>query len=244
MSVKAKIALVTGANRGIGYAIAKTLAMRGSIVLGTATTSYGVKIINEYLGINGSGFLLNVNNIISINQLLKKIRTDFGYIDILVNNAGIIRDNLLIRMKETEWQEVLETNLYSVFRLSKAVISGMIKNRWGRIINIGSVVGSMGNPSQTNYASAKAGLIGFSKALAREVASRGITVNTVSPGFIETDMTKTLTTQQRSYILKNIPAGRLGNTQEVANSVAFLASDEASYITGETLHVNGGMYVI
>jgi 3-oxoacyl-[acyl-carrier-protein] reductase (EC 1.1.1.100) len=185
-----------------------------------------------------------VTDAASIESVLEKVRAEFGEVDILVNNAGITRDNLLMRMKDDEWADILDTNLTSVFRLSKAVMRAMMKKRVGRIITIGSVVGTMGNAGQTNYAAAKAGLIGFSKSLAREVASRGITVNVVAPGFIETDMTRALNEDQRSGILAEVPAGRLGDPQEIANAVAFLASDEASYITGETLHVNGGMYMV
>jgi 3-oxoacyl-[acyl-carrier protein] reductase len=196
------------------------------------------------LGASGKGFALNVVDAQSIDSVLASIRAEFGEIDILVNNAGITRDNLLMRMKDDEWQDILNTNLTSVFRLSKAVMRAMMKKRFGRIITIGSVVGTMGNAGQANYAAAKAGLIGFSKSLAREVASRGITVNVVAPGFIETDMTRALTDDQRAGILSSVPANRLGDAKEIASAVAFLASDEAGYITGETLHVNGGMYMI
>ena len=226
MNFEGKIALVTGASRGIGRAIAETLAARGAKVIGTATSENGAQAISDYLGANGKG------------------RAEFGEVDILVNNAGITRDNLLMRMKDEEWNDIIETNLSSVFRLSKAVMRAMMKKRHGRIITIGSVVGTMGNGGQANYAAAKAGLIGFSKSLAREVASRGITVNVVAPGFIETDMTRALSDDQRAGILAQVPAGRLGGAQEIANAVAFLASDEAAYITGETLHVNGGMYMV
>nr|CAB3503684.1 unnamed protein product [Digitaria exilis] len=221
MSFEGKIALVTGASRGIGRAIAETLVARGAKVIGTATSENGAKAISEYLGAN-----------------------EFGEVDILVNNAGITRDNLLMRMKDDEWNDIIETNLSSVFRLSKAVMRAMMKKRHGRIITVGSVVGTMGNAGQANYAAAKAGLIGFSKSLAREVASRGITVNVVAPGFIETDMTRALTDEQRAGTLAAVPAGRLGDPKEIASAVAFLASDEAGYITGETLHVNGGMYMV
>lgn len=244
MSFEGKIALVTGASRGIGRAIAEKLVALGATVIGTATSESGAAAISEYLGAKGKGFALNVTDSASIDQVLEKIRAEFGEIDILVNNAGITRDNLLMRMKEDEWQDILDTNLSSIFRLSKAVMRSMMKKRYGRIITIGSVVGTMGNAGQANYAAAKAGLIGFSKSLAREIASRGITVNVVAPGFIETDMTRALTEDQRAGILSQVPANRLGDADEIASAVAFLASDEAAYITGETLHVNGGMYMI
>ena len=244
MSFEGKIALVTGASRGIGKAIALTLIARGATVIGTATSESGANAITAYLEGKGKGLALNVTNQASIEETLTKIREEFGEIDILVNNAGITRDNLLMRMKEEEWQDIIDTNLSSVYRLSKAVLRAMMKKRCGRIISIASVVGVMGNAGQANYAAAKAGLIGFSKSLAREVASRGITVNVVAPGFIETDMTKALTEEQRAGILSGVPAARLGDAQEIASAVAFLASDEAAYITGETLHVNGGMYMI
>ncbi len=244
MSFEGKIVLVTGARRGIGRAIAETFVARGAKVIGTATSESGAEAISSYLGANGKGFMLNVVDAQSIDSVLASIRAEFGEIDILVNNAGITRDNLLMRMKDDEWEDILDTNLTSVFRLSKAVMRAMMKKRFGRIITIGSVVGTMGNAGQANYAAAKAGLIGFSKSLAREVASRGITVNVVAPGFIETDMTRALTDDQRAGILSSVPANRLGDAKEIASAVAFLASDEAGYITGETLHVNGGMYMI
>ncbi|HHR6036565.1 TPA: 3-oxoacyl-ACP reductase FabG [Providencia alcalifaciens] len=244
MSFEGKIALVTGASRGIGKAIALTLASRGATVIGTATSEKGAEAITAYLEGKGKGLALNVTSSASIEETLTQIRAEFGEIDILVNNAGITRDNLLMRMKDDEWQDIIDTNLSSVYRLSKSVLRAMMKKRCGRIISIASVVGVMGNAGQTNYAAAKAGLIGFSKSLAREVASRGITVNVVAPGFIETDMTKALTDEQRAGILSQVPADRLGDAQEIASAVAFLASDEAAYITGETLHVNGGMYMI
>ncbi|MCX8955773.1 3-oxoacyl-ACP reductase FabG [Erwinia psidii] len=244
MSFEGKVALVTGASRGIGRAIAETLVARGAVVVGTATSQSGADAISSYLGSNGKGLLLNVTDSTSIDSVLENIRAEFGEVDILVNNAGITRDNLLMRMKDDEWQDILDTNLTSVFRLSKAVLRAMMKKRAGRIITIGSVVGAMGNAGQANYAAAKAGLIGFSKSLAREIASRGITVNVVAPGFIETDMTRALSEDQRTGILAEVPAGRLGGAQEIASAVAFLASDEAAYITGETLHVNGGMYMV
>ncbi|HGM6988667.1 3-oxoacyl-ACP reductase FabG [Serratia marcescens] len=244
MSFEGKIVLVSGASRGIGRAIAETFVARGAKVIGTATSESGAEAISSYLGANGKGFMLNVVDAQSIDSVLASIRAEFGEIDILVNNAGITRDNLLMRMKDDEWEDILDTNLTSVFRLSKAVMRAMMKKRFGRIITIGSVVGTMGNAGQANYAAAKAGLIGFSKSLAREVASRGITVNVVAPGFIETDMTRALTDDQRAGILSSVPANRLGDAKEIASAVAFLASDEAGYITGETLHVNGGMYMI
>ncbi|WP_199063142.1 3-oxoacyl-ACP reductase FabG [Serratia sp. ASV30] len=244
MSFEGKIVLVTGASRGIGRAIAELFVARGAKVIGTATSESGAEAISSYLGEKGKGYMLNVVDAQSIDNVLTSIRAEFGEIDILVNNAGITRDNLLMRMKDDEWQDILDTNLTSVFRLSKAVMRAMMKKRFGRIISIGSVVGTMGNAGQANYAAAKAGLIGFSKSLAREIASRGITVNVVAPGFIETDMTRALTEDQRAGILTQVPASRLGEAKEIASAVAFLASDEASYITGETLHVNGGMYMI
>ncbi|NBN27689.1 3-oxoacyl-ACP reductase FabG [Proteus sp. G4408] len=244
MGFDGKIALVTGASRGIGRAIAEKLIAYGATVIGTATSENGAKAISEYLGNKGKGFVLNVTETDSIEKFLADVRAEFGEIDILVNNAGITRDNLLMRMKDDEWQDIIDTNLSSVFRLSKAVMRAMMKKRYGRIITIGSVVGTMGNAGQANYAAAKAGVIGFSKSLAREVASRGITVNVVAPGFIETDMTRALTEDQRAGILSQVPANRLGDAKEIASAVAFLASDEAGYITGETLHVNGGMYMV
>jgi 3-oxoacyl-[acyl-carrier protein] reductase len=244
MNLSGKIALVAGASRGIGKAIAEKLAACGATVIGTATTEKGAEAISQYLGSHGKGFALNVTEGQSIESVIGEIKTEFGDINILINNAGITRDNLLIRMKEDEWQDILDTNLTSVFRLSKALMPTMMKKRYGRIITIGSVIGTMGNAGQANYAAAKAGLIGFSKSLAREVASRGITINVVAPGFIATDMTETLTEDQKALILAQVPAGRLGEPIEIANAVAFLASDEASYITGETLHVNGGMYMV
>lgn len=243
MNFSGKIALITGASRGIGRAIAEKFVACGATVIGTATTENGVQEINQYLAGKGKGLLLNVTDINSVEVLFKTIDTEFGSIDILVNNAGITADNLLMRMKDDDWLKVIETNLTSVFRLAKMAIRYMTKKRAGRIISIGSVVGSMGSPGQTNYSAAKAGIIGFSKSLAEEVASRGITVNVVSPGFIETKMTQVLTEHQRTGILAKIPSNRLGKPEEVANAVAFLASDEAGYITGETLHVNGGMYM-
>jgi 3-oxoacyl-[acyl-carrier protein] reductase len=242
-SLEGKVVLVTGASRGIGKAIAVQLKTLGATVLGTATSAHGAENISEYLG-EGQGLVLNVTDNDSIAALFDLIKENHGGIDILVNNAGITRDNLFMRMKDDEWQDIIDTNLSSVFKISKAVIRSMMKKRNGRIINIGSVVGTMGNAGQVNYATAKAGLLGFTKSLAREVASRGITVNTVSPGFIDTDMTQTLTDEQKEGIFSQVPANRLGKPEEIANAVAFLASDGAAYITGETLHVNGGMYMV
>ncbi|MDT9587105.1 MAG: 3-oxoacyl-ACP reductase FabG [Candidatus Arsenophonus melophagi] len=244
MSFDGKIAFVTGASRGIGRSIAEVLAERGAKVIGTATNKDGVKVISNYLGAKGKGAVLNLMNTESINVILSKTRAEFGDIDILVHNAGITSDNLLLRMKKEEWKKVIDINLTSIFYLSKAIIRSMLKKHYGRIISVGSVIGAIGNVGQANYAAAKSGLIAFSKSLAREVATRGITVNVVSPGFIKTDMTLTLTEEQHADILANVPVGRLGNTKEIAHAVAFLASDEASYITGETLHVNGGMYMV
>ncbi|TPA78679.1 3-oxoacyl-ACP reductase FabG [Vibrio parahaemolyticus] len=244
MNLDGKIALVTGASRGIGRAIAELLVERGATVIGTATSESGAAAISEYLGENGKGLALNVTDVESIEATLKTINDEFGAIDILVNNAGITRDNLLMRMKDDEWNDIINTNLTPIYRMSKAVLRGMMKKRAGRIINVGSVVGTMGNAGQTNYAAAKAGVIGFTKSMAREVASRGVTVNTVAPGFIETDMTKALNDDQRAATLANVPAGRLGDPREIASAVVFLASPEAAYITGETLHVNGGMYMV
>ena len=238
-----KVVLVTGASRGIGKAIASQLKALGATVIGTATSEQGAERISEYLG-EGCGQVLNVTDDASINTLFDTIKTNFGGVDILVNNAGITRDNLFMRMKDEEWDDIMDTNLSSVFKISKAVMRPMMKKRNGRIINIGSVVGTMGNAGQVNYATAKAGLIGFTKSLAREVASRGITVNTVAPGFIDTDMTQTLTDEQKEGIFSQVPANRLGKPEEIASAVAFLASDAAAYITGETLHVNGGIYMI
>ncbi|GGO72829.1 3-oxoacyl-ACP reductase FabG [Bowmanella pacifica] len=241
--LQGKVALVTGASRGIGKAVAQKLAAQGATVIGTATSGSGAAAISEYLGANGKGLALNVTDSAQLDACLEQIRSEYGEIDILINNAGITRDNLLMRMKDDEWSDIMDTNLTSIFRLSKAVLRGMMKKRAGRIVNIGSVVGSAGNAGQANYAAAKAGVIGFSKSLAREVASRGITVNTVSPGFIDTDMTKALTDEQREAIFKDIPANRLGNPEEIAATVAFLVSEGAAYITGETIHVNGGMFM-
>ena len=241
-----KIALITGASRGIGEAIAIKLGQSGTIVIGTATTESGVNAINHYLqqaNIKGMGILLNVNDAEQITATLQTIREQFGEVEILVNNAGITRDNLLVRMKDEEWDEILETDLKSVFRLSRIVLRAMMKARYGRIINISSVVGAIGNVGQANYAAAKAGMFGFSKSLAREVGSRNITVNCVAPGFIDTDMTRSLTQEQQQSLIQHVPLGRLGHPEDIASAVAFLASSAASYITGATLHVNGGMHM-
>ena len=241
--MQGKIALVTGATRGIGRAVAEELASKGAFVIGTATSEKGAESISAYLGEKGKSLVLNVADQASIDAVLEYIKQEFGDIDILVNNAGITRDNLLMRMKDEEWFDILQTNLSSVYHLSKAMLRTMMKKRFGRIINIGSVVGSMGNAGQTNYCAAKAGLIGFSKALAKEVASRGITVNVVAPGFIATDMTEVLSEELKNNLLTQIPAGRLGEPKDIAKAVAFLVSDDAAYINGTTLHVNGGMYM-
>ena len=241
------IALVTGASRGIGQAIALELARRGSTVLGTATTENGAAAITNYLsegGFKGRGLVLDAARQESVDALLKDIEAHEGTPLVLINNAGITRDNLLMRMKAEEWDEIMNTNLGSVFRMSKAVLRGMVKARRGRIVSIASVVGTMGNAGQTNYAAAKAGIVGFSKSLAREVGSRGITVNVVAPGFIATDMTAKLEAEQQKQLVDKIALGRLGAVQDIAHAVAFLASPQAGYITGETLHVNGGMYMV
>jgi 3-oxoacyl-[acyl-carrier protein] reductase len=242
-----EIALVTGASRGIGQAIALGLGKQGATVIGTATSEGGATAISEAFsaaGIKGRGAVLNVTNVESIDALFKMIKEECGSApSILVNNAGITRDNLLMRMKDDEWTDIMETNLTSIYRLSKACLRDMMKARRGRIINIASVVGSTGNPGQTNYSAAKAGMIGFTKSLAREVGSRGITVNAVAPGFIDTDMTRELSDDQRNALLTNIPLARLGNPEDIANAVVFLATASAAYITGETIHVNGGMFM-
>lgn len=246
MSLQGKVALVTGASRGIGQAIAFELGRQGAIVIGTATSEAGAARIGEALkeqGIQGAGLMLDVASSESVDAVLEQIQKDFGAVAILVNNAGITRDNLMLRMKDEDWFDVINTNLNSLFRLSKAVLRGMTKARWGRIISIGSVVGAMGNAGQVNYAAAKAGLEGFSRALAREVGSRSITVNSVAPGFIDTDMTRELPEAQREALLTQIPLGRLGQAEEIAKVVGFLASDGAAYVTGATVPVNGGMYM-
>jgi 3-oxoacyl-[acyl-carrier protein] reductase len=239
--------LVTGASRGIGQACALALAKQGMTVIGTATSDKGAEAITAYLqaaGANGRGMKLNVTDAAEVDAVIAAIEKDFGGIAVLVNNAGITRDNLLMRMKDEEWDDIMATNLTSVFRLSRAVIKSMMKARAGRIISIASVVGAMGNAGQTNYSAAKAGIMGFTKSLAREVGSRNITVNCVAPGFIDTDMTKALPDAQRQALLAHIPLGKLGGVEDIANAVAFLAGDQAGYITGTTLHVNGGMYMI
>ncbi len=246
MSLQGEVALVTGASRGIGKAIALELGARGATVIGTATTDGGAEAISAYLsdaGVSGSGHVLEVTSSDSVAAIIDYVKNEYGAVSVLVNNAGITRDNLLMRLKEEDWDAVINTNLTSVFRLSKACLRGMMKLRKGRIINISSVVGATGNPGQSNYAAAKAGIVGFSKSLAREVGSRGITVNTVAPGFIDTDMTRALPDEQREALQKEIALGRLGQAEEIAKAVAFLASADAAYITGETLHVNGGMYM-
>ena len=246
MSLEGKVALVTGASRGIGRAIALQLGAQGATVIGTATSESGAQSISQALqdsGIQGAGMVLNVCDADSVAATLERIQTEFGAPLILVNNAGITRDNLMLRMKDDEWFDVIDTNLHSLYRMSKAVLRGMTKARWGRIISIGSVVGAMGNAGQVNYATAKAGLEGFGRALAREVGSRSITVNAVAPGFIDTDMTRDLPEAQRDALLTQIPLGRLGQAQEIANVVGFLASEQASYVTGTTIPVNGGMYM-
>lgn len=243
-SMHGQVALVTGATRGIGKAIAQQLVAQGVTVIGTATSDAGAASISDYLGEHGQGMTLDVADDASVQAVVGAVESRYGQLDILVNNAGITRDNLLMRMKDDEWDSVLDTNLKSVFRLCKGVMRGMMKRRSGRIINISSVVGTTGNPGQTNYCAAKAGLVGFTKALAKEIAARGITVNCVAPGFIDTDMTKTLTDDQKHAIFSNIPAARLGQPEEIAAAVVFLASPAAAYITGETIHVNGGMAMV
>ncbi len=241
------IALVTGASRGIGQAIALALGRAGAVVAGTATTEAGADRISETLsahGCHGAGLVLDVANPASVDSLMERLRLDLGEPSILVNNAGITRDNLLMRLKESDWNSILDTNLGSVYRMSKACLRAMTKARKGRIINVASVVAVMGNAGQTNYAAAKAGMIGFSKSLAREVGSRGITVNCVAPGLIDTDMTRALDEAHQQQILAGIPLGRWGSVEEVAATVVFLASPGAAYITGETLHVNGGMWMV
>jgi 3-oxoacyl-[acyl-carrier protein] reductase len=238
-----QVALVTGASRGIGAAIADKLAAGGARVFGTATTESGAMAINGRHVKDLSGLVLNVNDAENISAVLAEITAQAGAPTILVNNAGVTRDQLLMRMSEDDWDTVIDTNLRSVFRLSKACLRGMMKARQGRIISISSVVGSMGNAGQANYAAAKAGMMGFTRSLAREVGSRGITVNVVAPGFIDTDMTRELTDAQREAMMKDIPLNRLGEAHEIAEAVSFLASPQAAYITGQTLHVNGGMYV-
>lgn len=246
MSEEQKVALVTGASRGIGKAIALELAARGYKVAGTATSDSGAERISAYLaeaGVAGQGYNMNVTDSDSINAALAQIKGDLGDPLVVVNNAGITQDNLFLRMKESEWDDVIDTNLSSVFRIAKACIKPMTKARWGRIISVSSVIGSMGNAGQVNYGASKAGIEGFTRSLAKEIASRNITVNAVAPGFIQTDMTDELPPEHKEKILAQVPLGRLGQAEEVAKVVAFLAGDDAAYVTGETLHVNGGMYM-
>ncbi|ALP53361.1 beta-ketoacyl-ACP reductase [Candidatus Tenderia electrophaga] len=246
MTLENRIALVTGASRGIGKAVALELGRQGARVIGTATSDSGAQAISSYMnesGVKGTGMALNVTSQDSIDGAMAQINKDFGVPTVLVNNAGITRDNLLMRMKDDEWNAIMDTNLGSVYRMSKACLRGMMKAKQGCIVSIASVVGETGNPGQTNYAAAKAGIFGFTKSLAREVASRGITVNAVAPGFIDTDMTKGLPDDQKQALLKQIPLNRLGKPEEIAAAVAFFASPGAAYITGSTLDVNGGMYM-
>ena len=242
-----KLVLVTGASRGIGKAIALTLGRAGATVIGTATTESGADNVSKVFAenkISGKGMKLDVTDNEQISNEVKSIHEEFGSVDILVNNAGITRDNILLRMKEDEWEDIINTNLSSIYKMSKSVLRGMIKKRSGRIISITSVVGTMGNAGQSNYAAAKAGIIGFTKSLAREVGVRGITVNAIAPGFIETDMTDSLPDDQKEALASQIPMGRLGTPNEVAQAVLFLADEGGSYITGQTIHVNGGMYTV
>ena len=246
MSIEGKVALVTGATRGIGKAIALELGRQGAVVVGTATSENGAASISEYLseaGVSGTGMCLDVGSNESVDDVLKAAVEQFGAITIIVNNAGITRDNIMMRMKEDEWDSVMNTNLKSVYRLAKGCLRGMTKARWGRIISVSSVVASMGNAGQANYAAAKAGMEGFSRALAREVGSRNITVNCVAPGFIDTDMTRDLPEDQKQILQAQIPMARLGQPEEIAAVVGFLASDAGGYVTGDTIHVNGGMYM-
>ena len=246
MSLEGKVALVTGASRGIGAAIADLLGAQGATVVGTATSEGGAASISERFAsksVTGKGMVLNVTDADSVAEVVKAIGAEYGAPTILVNNAGITKDNLLMRMSDDEWFDVINTNLSAIYRVSKACLRGMMKARTGRIINISSVVGEMGNPGQTNYSATKAGVAGFARSLAKEVGSRGITVNTVAPGFIDTDMTKALTEDQKSVMLSQIALGRLGQPEEVAAVVAFLASDAGGYVSGDTIHVNGGMYM-
>jgi 3-oxoacyl-[acyl-carrier protein] reductase len=246
MSIANKLALVTGATRGIGKAIALELGRRGAVVIGTATSESGAAQISDYLnatGIKGKGLTLDVGSDAAVEAVCKEIQDQFGTVEILVNNAGITRDNLLMRMKDEEWDAVINTNLSSVFRMTRTLVRGMMKARWGRIISISSVVGSSGNPGQVNYAASKAGIEGYSRALALEVGSRGITVNCIAPGFIATDMTRDLPEEHAKVLLSKIPLGRYGQAEEIAAVAGFLASMEAGYVTGETIHANGGMYM-
>ena len=246
MSIEGKVALVTGATRGIGKAIAHELGGQGAIVIGTATSESGAQTISAYLseaGYKGLGLVLDVSSAGSVEQVIKRIQDEFGAVEILVNNAGITRDNILMRMKEDEWDAVLNTNLTSVYRVVKACLRGMTKARWGRIISVSSVVASMGNAGQANYAAAKSGMEGFTRALAREVGSRNITVNCVAPGFIDTDMTSGLADEHKAHLKAQIPMNRLGQPEEIAAVVGFLAGQGGAYVTGETIQVNGGMYM-
>lgn len=241
-----RVALVTGASRGIGAAIAERLGKDGCIVVGTATSASGAQAITERLkeqDVEGCGMVLNVTDADSVSELIASISKQYGAITVLVNNAGITKDNLLMRMSDEEWFDVVDTNLSAVYRLSKACLRGMLKSRWGRIVNISSIVGSMGNPGQANYSATKAGVMGFARSLAKEVGSRNVTVNSVAPGFIDTDMTRALPEEQRQALLSQIALGRLGDPSEIASVVSFLCSDNAAYVTGETIHVNGGMYM-
>ncbi len=246
MSIEGKIALVTGATRGIGKAIAENLASQGAIVIGTATSEGGASAISEYLtaaGNKGKGMVLNVSDADSVNEVLKAIQADFGVIEVLVNNAGITRDNLMMRMKDDEWDSVINTNLNSIYRLAKGCLRGMTKARWGRIVSVSSVVASMGNAGQANYAAAKSGMEGFTRALAREIGARNVTVNCVAPGFIDTDMTSGLPEEHKAKLQSQIPMNRLGKPEEIASVVGFLCSEGGAYVTGETIQVNGGMYM-
>ena len=243
MSVKA-IALVTGASRGIGKAIAQQLVTDGFFVIGTATSDNGADAISAYLGDSGKGMMLNVTDVDSIKDVVSEITKNYCAPTVLVNNAGITRDNLMMRMKDAEWDDIIDTNLSSIFRVSKACLRGMMKAKQGRIVSIASVVGVTGNAGQTNYAASKAGIIGFSKSLAKEIGSRNVTVNVVAPGFIDTDMTKALAEDQKTALLTGIPLAKLGEPEDIAHAVSFLCSERANYITGETLHVNGGMSMV
>jgi len=241
--LQGKVALVTGASRGIGRAIATRLARDGARVVGTATGAAGLEAISQALGADGAGRILDVRDAAQCDQVVQEVQREFGDVLILVNNAAVVRDNLALRMKDAEWDEVMDTNLRAVFRLSRAVMRGMMKARWGRIVNITSVVGAVGNAGQANYAAAKAGVAGMTRSLARELGSRNVTVNCVAPGFIDTDMTRALSEIQRNALLSQIPLGRLGSAEEVAAAVAYLASPAAGYVTGSVLHVNGGMHM-